>query len=122
MSNTSPVQPDPSVIGGVAKAPFVRLPDPVGVFARRAARLRALAGSGELGPYLALLADIADAQAAIVPVLPEASSPTPDVLERARQFAMPPLDRATLEPNAPLRETCRRLFDALAPAPKPEAA
>ena len=122
MSNTSPVQPDPSVIGGVAKAPFVRLPDPAIVFARRAARLRVLAGSGELGPYLALLADVAEAQAAILPLLPETPAPSPDVLERGRQFAMPPLDRTALMPDAPLRETCQSLFDALVPALKPDAA
>lgn len=122
MSDPSSAPPDPSVIGGVAKAPFVRLPDPAAVFARRAARLRVLAGSGELGPYLAMLADVADAQAAILPALPQAPSPSAEILDRARRFAMPPLDRTALEPDAPLRETCRRLFDALALAPKPDAA
>ena len=42
MSTT--LQPDPSMIGGVAKVPLARLPDPRTIFATRAGRLEFLAG------------------------------------------------------------------------------
>ena len=38
MSDFSSIQPDPSMIGGVSKAPFVCLPDPSVIFVQRAAR------------------------------------------------------------------------------------
>jgi FdhE protein len=121
MSDPQSPQPDPSVIGGVKTAPFVRLADPLSLFARRAARLRALA-VGELAPYLEFLAAVADAQDAIVPALPEPEGPSAEAAARARAFGMPPLDRNAVAPDAAARDTCRRLFVALAAAPKPEAA
>jgi FdhE protein len=122
MSDTGSIKPDPSMIGGVKKAPFVVLPDPASLFARRAARFRALAVSGNLVPYLEFLAAISDAQTAIQPALPEPVLPEAALIARARQFDMPPIDRATLNPAATLRDTCRRLFDALVSVEKPDAA
>ncbi|HEX4741545.1 MAG TPA: formate dehydrogenase accessory protein FdhE [Caulobacteraceae bacterium] len=121
MSDPRSTAPDPSMIGGVSKAPFVRLPEPASLFARRAARLQALA-TGDLAPYLAFLAELAQAQAAILPTLAEPQLPAPDVLARARAFAMPPLDRSAFASDAAAREACRRLFDALGDAAKPPAA
>jgi FdhE protein len=122
MSDTQSPQPDPSMIGGVSKAPFAYVPDPVVLFTRRAMRFRTLAQSGNLGPYLSFLAAIADAQGAILPRLAEPVLPAPEIIARAHQFDMPPVDRGALEVDATLRETCRRLFEALASAPKPDAA
>lgn len=126
MSDPRSVEPDPSVIGGVKKPPFARLPDPTSLFALRAARLRALAqrsgAVGELAPYLEFLAAVADAQDAVVPASPSPAPPAAEALARARQFAMPPLDRSAFAPDRAVRDACRRLFDALAAAPKPEAA
>jgi FdhE protein len=121
MSDPRSIDPDPSVIGGVPKPPFARLPDPATLFARRAGRLRALA-VGELAPYLEFLAAVADAQDAILPALPEPESTTPEIAARALQFGMPPLDRSAFESDAALRDACRRLFDELASVAKPEAA
>jgi len=118
----SPIKPDPSAIGGVPKAPFVRLPNPVRLFANRARRLRLLAQSGNLASYLEFLAAIADAQGTILPALAEAAQPDPATVERARRFDMPPIDRAAFKPDATLRDTCRRLFAALVSFSKPEAA
>jgi FdhE protein len=120
MSDPRSLEPDPSVIGGVSKPPFARLPDPASLFARRAARLRSLA-VGDLAPYLAFLADLTEAQAAIVPTLAEPQLPPPDVLERARAFAMPPLDRTAIASHEGAREACRSLFEALADVAKPAA-
>jgi FdhE protein len=121
MTDPVSVQPDPSVIGGVKKPPFVRLPDPGSLFARRAARLRGLA-VGELAPYLEFLAAVADAQDAILPASPEPEPPAAAVAARARQFGMPPLDRNGFVSSDAVRDGCRRLFEALAAAAKPDAA
>lgn len=120
MSDIRSIQPDPSMIGGVPKAPFVHLPD-ASLFARRAARLRTRA-TGELGAYLSFLAEVAQAQDAILSGLAEPQLPSQEALERARAFAMPPLDRTASASDPAARAACRRLFDALADAPKPEAA
>ncbi|HTT85147.1 MAG TPA: formate dehydrogenase accessory protein FdhE [Rhizomicrobium sp.] len=122
MSDPHSVPPDPSMIGGVPKAPFVRLPDPATVFARRAKRLRMLATGSYLASYLEFLAAISDAQSAILPELSEIRLPPPEFIARARRFEMPPLDRNAMKPDAALHDTCRRLFAALVPFPKPEAA
>ena len=82
----SDIQPDPSVIGGIAAPPFARLPDPGTMFVRRAERFRAVAIASELAPFLLFLANIADAQHAIQPALPPAalsgtvSAPAPEVI------------------------------------------
>lgn len=122
MSDSSAIQPDPSMIGGVPKAPFVRLPDPAAVFGQRAARLSALAATSQLAPYLDFLSAIAQAQASLLAGLPEPLLPDAAIVARAGQFAMPPLDRGAFKPDAALRETCVRLFAAFAAFSKPEAA
>lgn len=85
------VQPDPSRVGGVAEAPFVRLPDPVTLFADRAARLRALVDGHTLSNYLLFLAGVVDAQAGAVAALPAPAPPPAARLALAAEHAMPPL-------------------------------
>jgi FdhE protein len=121
MSDSRATEPDPSMIGGVLKAPFVRLPDPLIVFSRRAARLRALARNANLAPYLEFLAGVCDAQGAILPDLPDVVLPAAEMLERARQFEMPPVDRVAFRPDATVHETCRRHFAELTKIDKPES-
>jgi FdhE protein len=122
MADQSALQPDPSLIGGVPQAPFVRLPDPASLFARRAARFRALASSERLSGYLEFLAGIAEAQAAVQVQLPEPAHPDPAQLARAREFAMPPLDRTRVSSNEDLQETWAGLLGRLDAVPKPQAA
>jgi len=122
MSDTGSSQPDPSMIGGVPQAPFVNLPNPSAIFARRAARLSALAAASQLAGYLGFLAFIAEAQADLLPSLSEPEPPDAATIARAGQFAMPPLDRGAFKTDPVLRETCARLFKALAAIAKPEAA
>ena len=85
------VQPDPSRVGGVAEAPFVRLPDPATLFASRATRLRALAEGHSLGQYLMFLAGVVDAQAGAVAALPAPATVPAERLALAAEHAMPPL-------------------------------
>jgi FdhE protein len=104
------LKPDPSVIGQVAKPPFVRLPDPALLFAERAERLRELAPGHDLEPYLRFLADLSDAQSRIQAELPEPDMPADDVVARAREHAMPPLDRNRFTADAACEATFERLL------------
>ena len=89
------VQPDPSRVGGVAEAPFVRLPNPSTLFTARAQRLRALAEGHPLAAYLQFLACVVDAQAGAVAALPMPLLSTSQ-LTLAAQHAMPPLSAQAL--------------------------
>src|SRR5512138_645342 len=100
MSRVGTPEPDPSVIGNIAKPPFARLPDPPTLFATRAARFRALAEGHDLAPYLRFLADLSEAQSAIQAGLPDPDMPNAELLERAKTHKMPPLDRGRFAADA----------------------
>lgn len=86
--------PDPSMIGGIAKVPLARLPDPAALFATRAARLDFLADhNANLAPYLRFLAAICQAQADLARDLPTPAPPDPAQIDQARAARMPPIDR-----------------------------
>ncbi|MEK1887799.1 MAG: formate dehydrogenase accessory protein FdhE [Phyllobacterium sp.] len=123
MSRKSAVAPDPTAIGNVSSPPFARLPDPGSTFSARAVRLRQLAETSELSPYLQFLADLAQAQHAIQADLPTADAPDGPTIERARAFAMPLIDRARIEGDTVVLSTLfDRLFAAATPIEKPIAA
>jgi FdhE protein len=84
---------DPIPIGDIAQPPFARLPDPTALFARRAARLKALAEGHDLRPYMLFVAGVCDAQHQVQAALPDPVLPPQDAMARSRQFEMPPLDR-----------------------------
>jgi FdhE protein len=110
MSKVGEVEPDPSVIGNVAKPPFVRLPDPLQIFIDRTQRLRTLSQGHPLGDYLGFLAALSEAQYRIQDALPEPELPGADVLARAHEHTMPPLDRSRFTVDAALEETLNRLL------------
>ncbi|WP_114947695.1 formate dehydrogenase accessory protein FdhE [Microvirga calopogonii] len=114
MTHPGPIDPNPASIGRVPAPPFVRLPDPRRLFEARKERVDVLAQTSELAPYLRFIAGIAAAQSAIQDGLPEPALPPPDVLERAREFGMPPLDRNQTDVDELISETLNRLFDAVA--------
>src|SRR5689334_10632714 len=87
---------EPIPIGDVATPEFARLPDPLSLFSARAARFRNLAEGHDLKPYLLFLAELCDVQHEAQADLPQPGLPEPEALQRARQFAMPPLDRDRL--------------------------
>jgi len=112
MSRVGSPEPDPSLIGHVAKPPFARLPDPVRLFATRAERFRWLADGHPLAPYLNFLADLSAAQSAIQEGLPEPEPVPADALSRAQAHKMPPLDRGKFVPDAAFTATFERLLAA----------
>jgi FdhE protein len=112
MSPVDMTEPDPSVIGNIPTPPFAKLPNPARLFMIRAARLRTVAEGHQLEPYLRLLADLSDAQAAIQDGLPEPDPIDSQLLARAREHKMPPLDRGAFVPDAVFQETFDRLLES----------
>jgi len=124
MSGGESFSGDPIEIGEIAAPPFVRLPDPRGIFAQRSARFKALADNHQLGPYLRFLSDISAIQYGIQRDLPEPSMPDAESLKQAQAHAMPPLDRNTVivAGDAALEETFDRLFTIASTFAMPDAA
>src|SRR5690606_11925731 len=118
----SGITPDPSAIRVIPQAPFVRLPDPEQLFAKRAARFRRLAAESELGPYLQFLASIADAQAGVQDGLDAPAAPDAEAVERAARHSMPPLDRSGYVADAGLHQLLERLIAAAATIDMPPPA
>lgn len=110
---SSDIQPDPSIIGNIAKPPFAKLPDPARLFADRAARFRALATGHQLEAYLKLLAGISQAQSDILHGLPEPRLPEQSVLDRAKEHKMPPLDRGAFNTDDAFDQAFDRLLAAV---------
>ncbi len=122
MSKLSSPEPDPSVIGKIMKPPFARLPDPLRIFVERVQRLRALAVGHDLGPYLRFLADLSEVQYRIQDDLPEPEMPGADVVARAIEHKMPPLDRGHFTVDAALDVTLDRLLSLSATLDMPASA
>lgn len=119
------IAPDPTQIGDVAAPPFAVLPDIDALFARRAARLRDLAGRSPLGPFLSFLARVVDAQQAALADLPGSAPLAQERLRRAGAHGMPLIDaEAELRGGAftvTLAALLARLDAIAAPAPAAQA-
>jgi FdhE protein len=112
----------PIPIGDIANPPFARVPNPEMLFARRAARLQELANSHDLKAYLQFLAQLSNAQHRAQAGLPPVDPPAGDVVARAREFGMPPLDRNRFTVDPALEATLNRLPPLLSAIDMPEAA
>ena len=104
---------DPSLAAGQApvggEPPYARLPNPVAMFTRRAARFTALAPGHDIADYLVFLGVLSAAQAQVAAALPRPTLPDTSV---ALANAMPPLTRdLAAEPGA--LDALDRLLDAL---------
>jgi FdhE protein len=110
MSKVGAPRHDPVPIGEVAEPPFARLPDPLTIFAQRTQRLRALSRDSELAPYLLFLSRLTEAQYRIQDELPEPEMPDAAAVARAREHAMPPLDRGHFTADAAFEATLERFL------------
>jgi FdhE protein len=92
--------------------PRIRLPDRSFVFARRAARLRALAEGASISEYLHFLATLADAQHA---ALADASEPPPTAahIDTAGEYHMPPIHASTWPRSPRWRDTLESICAAM---------
>ncbi len=122
MSKAGAPRHDPIPIGDIAAPPFVRRPDPLAIFAARSGRFRTLAESNRLGPYLMFLAALSECQHRIQRGLPEPDLRADAARARAREHAMPPLDRNRFTADAALDATFDRLFALAAEIDMPDAA
>ncbi len=120
MAGKKDLVPDPTVIGEISAPPFVQLPEPGALFARRAERLRILASVSPLKPYLEFIADLSEAQSEIDAGLgPVAARQGND---RGREFGMPSIDRADAASDAGLLTIFDRLFERARNIAKPQDA
>lgn len=122
MAGPASLAPTPSDIGGVAQPVFAVLPDPERLFLDRAERFEALAPGHPLEAYLRFLGALSRAQHALVAEQPRAPAPDPDLLARARDFAMPPLDRARMRMDDAIHAAFERLLEMVDAIPMPEPA
>ncbi|WP_137046139.1 formate dehydrogenase accessory protein FdhE [Pseudolabrys sp. FHR47] len=113
---------EPVPIGQIAEPPFVRLPDPTTLFALRAHRFHSLATEHQLGPYLNFLGQLSGIQHNLQDGLPEPDMPADAVLVRAREHAMPPLDRTRFTADEAYDTTLARLFAQSKDMEMPDAA
>ncbi|HYC16561.1 MAG TPA: formate dehydrogenase accessory protein FdhE [Pseudolabrys sp.] len=122
MSTVGAPRHDPVPIGEIAEPPFVKLPDPLTLFAVRAKRLRDLAEGHALARYLNFLAALNDIQHRLQGGLAEPDMPAEDALKRAREFGMPPLDRGRFTADSAFDATIERLFTLATGIEMPEQA
>jgi FdhE protein len=122
MRDASVPRHEPIPIGEIAAPPFVRLPDPLTVFAARSLRFRSLAEGHALAPYLLFLAAISECQHRIQKDLPEPDLPANAQRALAREHAMPPLDRARFAADAAFDATLDRLLGLAATIDMPDNA
>ncbi|MDD2870172.1 formate dehydrogenase accessory protein FdhE [Neomegalonema sp.] len=121
MTNTP--QPDPSMIGGVPEPPFVLPLDPAKLFETRAKRFAFLAQhDATLAPYLTFLAELTGLQAKLLASLPPVAPIPPEKARQAREFSMPPIERASLAEDPVLVATFVALIEAAADLEMPDAA
>jgi FdhE protein len=97
-------------IGEIAAPPFAILPDPSTLFRTRSDRLLALSDGHQLSSYLKFLSGICDCQHRLQDGLAAPTMPGEDVLKRAKEHAMPPLDRTAFNADPALESTLDRLF------------
>lgn len=122
MSKAGEIRPDPTMIGNVVEPPFVRLPEPATLFSARAERFVTLVEGHKLGPYLRFLGDVCHCQHRVQEGLAEPEMPTTEAVARAREHAMPPLDRSHFTADAACDATLDRLFALAADLEMPEQA
>jgi FdhE protein len=112
----------PVPIGEVANPVFVRLADPLELFATRAQRFSVLAEGHELKPYLLFLADLVQIQHRLQSGLPQPEGTDAETVKRAREFAMPAFDRSRFVPTPLFDATLDRLLSLAGDIEMPDAA
>lgn len=120
--SVSPVQPDPSMIGGVSKAPFALMPNPVRLFKERANRFEVLAEGSRLAPYLKFLAGIAQIQSELASTLSPLELIPADQVERACANAMPAIDRLAMVSSPDCRQVLQQFLERMEGLEKPPVA
>jgi FdhE protein len=109
-------------IGEIAEPPFARLPNPSTLFQGRSERFQHLSAQHPLAPFLRFLSGISLCQHRLQDGLPDADLPAEEDRKRARDHAMPPLDRSHFTAGAAFDETLARLLQLSSGIDMPETA
>jgi FdhE protein len=110
------------VVGEFARSEPVRLPDLATIFARRAARLEALAEGHELEGFLRMIAALVAAQHAALRDLPPGSLPGPPEIAKARLAQRAPLDPSIWPRDESWRAALARIVAGIDQGVLPESA
>lgn len=111
-----------NILGDVAESAAVRLPDLATVFARRAARLEALAEGHELAGFLRMIGAMAAAQHEALSGLPPGSLPGAAEIAKARLAKRAPLDPSIWGRDESWRVALARILDRIDRTVLPESA
>jgi FdhE protein len=122
MSKVGTPRHDAVPIGEIAEPPFARLPDPLTLFQARAERFQELAAQHELAPFLRFLSGLSSCQHRLQDGLPDPDLPADSDVARAREHAMPPLDRSRFTADAAFDATLGRLLQLAEGIEMPEPA
>ncbi|MBL8836936.1 MAG: formate dehydrogenase accessory protein FdhE [Alphaproteobacteria bacterium] len=109
-------------IGNIRPPPFVRLPDLVTVFVRRAERLEKLAPGHVLEGWLRFMAALSRAQHEALRRLPPGSMPGPDEIAAAREAQRPALESEHWQGDATWPAALDEILRIMAAVNKPAAA
>ena len=107
------LSPEEIAVQAGQQVPFLRLPERSTVFAERAMRLRQCAASHAMRDYLLFIAEVAEAQQAVLDRHPPAPLPTPTALAEAAGFGAPPLPAELWPRDRAWRDVLRQLLTAL---------
>jgi FdhE protein len=122
MSKIGTPRHDAVPIGEIAEPPFARLPDPSTLFHARAERFQELSSRHELARFLSFLSGLSFCQHQLQDGLPDADLPSDADRERAREHAMPPLDRSRFTADAVFDSTLGRLLQLAPDVDMPDTA
>lgn len=125
MSATSTVQflsPEEIAARNVGEAAQLKFAEPAFVFRDRALRLRQLAAGHPMRDFLVFMADVADAQHAVLAAPRAVKLPTQDFLAQAARSGAPALEFPHWALNEEWREDLQELLAALAPRVGPGGA
>jgi FdhE protein len=122
MSKVGTPRHDAVPIGEIAEPPFARLPDPLTLFQARAERFQELSAQHELAPFLRFLSGLSFCQHQLQEGLADADLPSDADRERARDHAMPPLDRSRFTADAAFESTLGRLIRLVPGVDMPDTA
>src|SRR5262249_24480972 len=120
MSKVGAPRHDAVPIGEIAEPPFARLPNPSTLFHGRSERFQHLSAQHPLAPFLRFLSGISLCQHRLQEGLPDADLPAEADRKRARDHAMPPLDRSHFTADAAFDETLARLLQLSSGIDMPE--
>ncbi|HXU92850.1 MAG TPA: formate dehydrogenase accessory protein FdhE [Gallionella sp.] len=108
MTTTSIIQPG-EIGRPIGDIPFIRIPERNAVFRDRAMRLRTLAQDHAMKDFLSFMANVCDAQQAVLNAFPEVLLPAEAQLMLCREHGMPPFSVQSWQRDPSWQDALRRI-------------